>query len=155
MSENPYVRSLTVRETYSNWSSYEIVNINVLNNNLARSTRWWQCNSELIWIFSVVSTPTKLIDYTCIWCCVVVNTVRGSDGTLLLRGPPNCEENAAFQRWLYSKANDVGNVLVVLQMLFSWRVIISISFIIRDSRQSRYTAFSKDGTLFGWCNGDK
>ncbi|XP_030622318.1 eukaryotic translation initiation factor 2A isoform X5 [Chanos chanos] len=48
--------------------------------------------------------------------------VRGSDGTSLLRGPPNCEENSAFQR---------------------------------DSRQSRYVTFSKDGSLFGWCNGEK
>ncbi|XP_030622314.1 eukaryotic translation initiation factor 2A isoform X2 [Chanos chanos] len=47
--------------------------------------------------------------------------VRGSDGTSLLRGPPNCEENSAFQR---------------------------------DSRQSRYVTFSKDGSLFGWCNGE-
>uniref|UniRef100_A0A8C7K813 Eukaryotic translation initiation factor 2A n=1 Tax=Oncorhynchus kisutch TaxID=8019 RepID=A0A8C7K813_ONCKI len=48
--------------------------------------------------------------------------VRGSDGTVLLRGPPNCEKNADFQR---------------------------------DPRQSRYVAFSKDGTLFAWCNGEK
>jgi len=25
-------------------------------------------------------------------------TVRGSDGTLLLCGPPNCQESSAFQR---------------------------------------------------------
>uniref|UniRef100_A0A8C7UXC7 Eukaryotic translation initiation factor 2A n=1 Tax=Oncorhynchus mykiss TaxID=8022 RepID=A0A8C7UXC7_ONCMY len=28
-------------------------------------------------------------------------------------------------------------------------------FIFRDPRQSRYVAFSKDGTLFAWCNGEK
>ncbi|XP_035381512.1 eukaryotic translation initiation factor 2A [Electrophorus electricus] len=48
--------------------------------------------------------------------------VRGSDGTILLRGPPNCEEFQTFQR---------------------------------DNRQSRYVTFSKDGALFGWCNGEK
>lgn len=56
---------------------------------------------------------TKLFD---------VFAVRGSDGTLLLRGPPTCEENATFER---------------------------------DTRQGRYVTFSKDGTLFAWCNGDK
>ncbi|CAB1348469.1 unnamed protein product [Coregonus sp. 'balchen'] len=57
-----------------------------------------------------MATPTPLL------------AVRGSDGTVLLRGPPNCEKNADFQR---------------------------------DPRQSRYVAFSKDGTLFAWCNGEK
>lgn len=28
-------------------------------------------------------------------------------------------------------------------------------FNFRDPRQSRYVAFSKDGTLFAWCNGEK
>ncbi|XP_040903290.1 eukaryotic translation initiation factor 2A [Toxotes jaculatrix] len=46
--------------------------------------------------------------------------VRGSDGTSLLHGPPQCEEHAAFPR---------------------------------DSRPSRCVTFSRDGTLFGWCNG--
>lgn len=46
--------------------------------------------------------------------------VRGSDGTSLFFGPPQCEQNAAFQG---------------------------------DSRGSRCVKFSKDGTLFGWCNG--
>uniref|UniRef100_UPI003AAC31CE eukaryotic translation initiation factor 2A isoform X3 n=1 Tax=Centroberyx gerrardi TaxID=166262 RepID=UPI003AAC31CE len=48
--------------------------------------------------------------------------VRGSDGTLLLRGPPGCEEDPSFHR---------------------------------DPRHSRCVTFSRDGTLFGWCNGDK
>ncbi|KAM3874661.1 eukaryotic translation initiation factor 2A [Diretmus argenteus] len=48
--------------------------------------------------------------------------VRGSDGTVLLRGPPTCEDHTEFQR---------------------------------DPRPSRQTAFSSDGTLFGWCNGQK
>ncbi|XP_036392819.1 eukaryotic translation initiation factor 2A isoform X1 [Megalops cyprinoides] len=48
--------------------------------------------------------------------------VRGSQGTSVLLGPPNCEENAAFQR---------------------------------DNRKSKFMVFSKDGSLFGWCNGDK
>ncbi|XP_066540461.1 eukaryotic translation initiation factor 2A [Hoplias malabaricus] len=48
--------------------------------------------------------------------------VRGSDGTFLMRGPPNCEESETFPR---------------------------------DARQSKYATFSKDGTLFGWCNGEK
>ncbi|GAA6101874.1 eukaryotic translation initiation factor 2A isoform X1 [Tachysurus ichikawai] len=48
--------------------------------------------------------------------------VRGSDGTFLLRGPPNCEESPTFQR---------------------------------DERQSKYVAFTRDGTLFGWCNEEK
>ncbi|XP_071389010.1 eukaryotic translation initiation factor 2A isoform X1 [Centroberyx affinis] len=48
--------------------------------------------------------------------------VRGSDGTLLLCGPPGCEEHPSFHR---------------------------------DPRQSRCVTFSRDGTLFGWCNGDK
>lgn len=46
--------------------------------------------------------------------------VRGSDGTSLLRGPPTCEQHAAFQR---------------------------------DPRVGRYFTFSRDGTLFSWCNG--
>ncbi|XP_007257828.3 eukaryotic translation initiation factor 2A [Astyanax mexicanus] len=48
--------------------------------------------------------------------------VRGSEGTFLLHGPPNCEENTSFQR---------------------------------DALQSRFFTFSSDGSLFGWCNGDK
>ncbi|XP_015257600.1 PREDICTED: eukaryotic translation initiation factor 2A [Cyprinodon variegatus] len=46
--------------------------------------------------------------------------VRGSEGTSLLCGPPQCEDASFFQR---------------------------------DSRPSRSVAFSRDGTLFGWCNG--
>uniref|UniRef100_A0AAR2LB75 Eukaryotic translation initiation factor 2A n=1 Tax=Pygocentrus nattereri TaxID=42514 RepID=A0AAR2LB75_PYGNA len=49
-------------------------------------------------------------------------TVRGSEGTFLLHGPPNCAESATFHR---------------------------------DAQQSKYIAFSSDGTLFGWCNGEK
>ncbi|KAM6970193.1 eukaryotic translation initiation factor 2A [Aplochiton taeniatus] len=48
--------------------------------------------------------------------------VRGSEGTVLIRGPPNCEEDSTFQR---------------------------------DSRPGRFATYSKDGTLFGWCNGSK
>ncbi|KAK3570284.1 hypothetical protein QTP86_017203 [Hemibagrus guttatus] len=48
--------------------------------------------------------------------------VRGSDGTFLLRGPPNCEESPTFHR---------------------------------DERQSKHVTFTRDGTLFGWCNGEK
>ncbi|XP_058244495.1 eukaryotic translation initiation factor 2A [Hemibagrus wyckioides] len=48
--------------------------------------------------------------------------VRGSDGTVLLRGPPNCEESPTFQR---------------------------------DERPSKYVTFTRDGTMFGWCNGEK
>ncbi|XP_037534325.1 eukaryotic translation initiation factor 2A [Nematolebias whitei] len=46
--------------------------------------------------------------------------VRGSDGTSLLSGPPQCQQHSAFQR---------------------------------DGRSSRCLTFSRDGTLFGWCNG--
>ncbi|XP_047246530.1 eukaryotic translation initiation factor 2A [Girardinichthys multiradiatus] len=46
--------------------------------------------------------------------------VCGSDGTSLLRGPPQCELDSSFQR---------------------------------DSRPSRCLTFSRDGTVFGWCNG--
>ncbi|KAM4566909.1 eukaryotic translation initiation factor 2A [Odontesthes bonariensis] len=46
--------------------------------------------------------------------------VRGSDGTSLLCGPPQCEQPSPFQR---------------------------------DARPSRCATFSRDGTLFGWCNG--
>ncbi|KAM9481325.1 eukaryotic translation initiation factor 2A [Clarias gariepinus] len=48
--------------------------------------------------------------------------VRGSDGTVLLRGPTTCEESPTFQR---------------------------------DERQSKHVTFSRDGSLFGWCNGEK
>ncbi|XP_041668268.1 eukaryotic translation initiation factor 2A isoform X2 [Cheilinus undulatus] len=48
--------------------------------------------------------------------------VRGSDGTSLLCGPPQCEPHFAFQR---------------------------------DPRPSRCVTFSRDGTLFSWCNGQK
>ncbi|XP_028855909.1 eukaryotic translation initiation factor 2A [Denticeps clupeoides] len=48
--------------------------------------------------------------------------VRASDGTSLLLGPPNCEEDSIFQR---------------------------------DTRPSKHVAFSNDGSLFGWCNGEK
>ncbi|XP_035240981.1 eukaryotic translation initiation factor 2A [Anguilla anguilla] len=51
-----------------------------------------------------------------------VLAVRGSNGTLLLSGPPNCDEYSSFQR---------------------------------DNGKSRFVAFSKDGSLFGWCSGDK
>ncbi|KAM6933237.1 eukaryotic translation initiation factor 2A [Xenentodon cancila] len=46
--------------------------------------------------------------------------VRGSDGTSLLCGPPQCEQHSVFQR---------------------------------DTRSSRCVTFSRDGSLFGWCNG--
>ncbi|XP_056139255.1 eukaryotic translation initiation factor 2A [Lampris incognitus] len=48
--------------------------------------------------------------------------VCGSDGTLILRGPPHCDESPAFQR---------------------------------ETRPSKCMTFSRDGTLFGWCNGQK
>ncbi|XP_061074005.1 eukaryotic translation initiation factor 2A [Conger conger] len=51
-----------------------------------------------------------------------VLAVRGSNGTLLLSGPPNCNEYSSFQR---------------------------------DNGKSRFATFSKDGSLFGWCSGDK
>uniref|UniRef100_A0A6Q2ZPS1 Eukaryotic translation initiation factor 2A n=1 Tax=Esox lucius TaxID=8010 RepID=A0A6Q2ZPS1_ESOLU len=51
--------------------------------------------------------------------------VRGSDGTFLLRGPPKCEENADFPRF------------------------------VPDDQNIIYAAFSKDGTFFAWCNGEK
>ncbi|KAJ8280527.1 hypothetical protein GJAV_G00055910 [Gymnothorax javanicus] len=51
-----------------------------------------------------------------------VLAVRGSNGTLLLSGPPSCKEYPSFKR---------------------------------DDGKSRFVAFSKDGTLFGWCCGDK
>ncbi|KAI1893842.1 hypothetical protein AGOR_G00127830 [Albula goreensis] len=53
---------------------------------------------------------------------IPVLAVRGSQGTLLLSGPPKCEEYSSFQR---------------------------------DNAKSRVVAFSKDGSLFGWCSGDK
>ncbi|KAM9318074.1 eukaryotic translation initiation factor 2A [Pholidichthys leucotaenia] len=46
--------------------------------------------------------------------------VCGSDGTSLLCGPPQCEQDSALYR---------------------------------DSRPSKYVTFSRDGTLFSWCNG--
>ncbi|XP_041850186.1 eukaryotic translation initiation factor 2A [Melanotaenia boesemani] len=46
--------------------------------------------------------------------------VRGSDGTSLLCGPPQCEQLSAFQR---------------------------------DARPGRCFIFTRDGTLFAWCNG--
>uniref|UniRef100_A0A7N8X2Q9 Eukaryotic translation initiation factor 2A n=1 Tax=Mastacembelus armatus TaxID=205130 RepID=A0A7N8X2Q9_9TELE len=52
--------------------------------------------------------------------CVCVFSVRGSDGTSLLSGPPHCEQHSTFQR---------------------------------DPLRSRWFTFSRDGTLFGWCNG--
>ncbi|XP_028276004.1 eukaryotic translation initiation factor 2A isoform X2 [Parambassis ranga] len=52
--------------------------------------------------------------------CVPLLAVRGSEGTALLCGPPQCEQHPAFQR---------------------------------DPRVSKTLTFSRDGTLFGWCNG--
>uniref|UniRef100_A0A8C8J5S2 Eukaryotic translation initiation factor 2A n=2 Tax=Oncorhynchus tshawytscha TaxID=74940 RepID=A0A8C8J5S2_ONCTS len=39
--------------------------------------------------------------------------------------------------------------------LFRIPFLFTKPFNFRDPRQSRYVAFSKDGTLFAWCNGEK